>query len=164
MQQLHQVYNVCTRSKNFLIALQEKRPMLDKKDAVIKSLGIGILLALISGCSSTTISTADGYQQPTTAIGVVHNIFRHEYHKLDKESYNKHQACLATSLYNSSYGNRCDWSTNTARGQVMVADMYRAGSNTCKLLRSSIRDTNGGTFTMTQRACGSGNNWRFIKV
>ena len=123
--------------------------MLDRKDVVIKLLGIGILLALISGCSSTTISTADGYQRPTTAIGVVHNIFKHEYHKLDKESYNKH---------------RCDWSTDTARGQVMVADMYRAGSNTCKLLRSSIKDTNGGTFTTSQRACGSGNNWRFIKV
>jgi surface antigen len=138
--------------------------MLDRKDAVIKSLGIGILLALISGCSSTTISTADGYQKPTTAIGVVYNIFKHEYHKLDKESYNKHQACLATSLYNSNYGNRCDWSTNTARGQVMVADMYRAGSKTCKTLRSSIIDTNGQTFTMNQKACGSGNNWRFIKV
>lgn len=138
--------------------------MFDKKDVGIKLLVIGTLLALTSGCSSTTISTADGYQRPTNAMGIVHNLFKHEYHKLDKQSYNKHQACLATSLYNSGYGNKCDWSTNTAKGQVMVADMYQAGSNTCKLLRSSIKDTKGGIFTMTQRACGSGNNWHFIEV
>ena len=45
--------------------------MLDRKDVVIKLLGIGILLALISGCSSTTISTADGYQRLVTVIDVI---------------------------------------------------------------------------------------------
>ena len=46
---------------------------------------------------------------------------------------------------------------------LMVADMYRAGSRTCKTLRTSVMDKYGKSFAMTQKACGNGNNWRFIK-
>jgi len=137
--------------------------MFVKNAAAIKLLAIGTLLVLTSACSTTTISTADNYQRPKSAMGVVYNVFKHEYHKLDQESFDKHQACISTSLTGSNYGNRCDWSTNSARGQVMVADMYRAGSKTCKTLRTSVLDTYGKSFAMTQKACGDGNNWRFIK-
>jgi surface antigen len=138
--------------------------MFVKNAAAIKLLAIGTLLVLTSACSTTTISTADNYQRPKSAMGVVYNVFKHEYHKLDQESFDKHQACISTSLTGSNYGNKCDWSTNSARGQVMVADMYRAGSKTCKTLRTSVIDNRGKTFSMTQTACGDGNNWRFIKV
>jgi surface antigen len=137
--------------------------MLGKSDVAIKLLAIGMLLALTSACSTTTISTADSYQRPTNAMGIVYNAFKHNYYKLDQASFDKHQACISNSLIYSSYGNRCDWSTNTARGQVMVADMYRAGSRTCKTLRTSVLDTYGKSFAMNQTACGDGNNWRFIK-
>ena len=135
-----------------------------KKGVVTKLLAIGMLSALTSACSTTTISTADNYRSPSTAMEVVYNVFKHERYKLDQASFDKHQACISTSLTGSNYGNRCDWSTRRARGQVMVADMYRAGSRTCKTLRSSIVDSYGKTFSMTQTACGNGNNWRFIKV
>lgn len=135
--------------------------MLELRDAGIKLLAIGTLLALTSGCSNT-ISTASNYQQPNNIIGLATNIVKHNYYSLDNEAYNKHQACISTSLQMSSFGNKCDWSTNTVRGQVMVADMYQAGSRICKVLRTSIKDSRGKTFQKTEKACGAGENWQFI--
>jgi len=136
--------------------------MLELKGAATKLLAIGTLLILTSGCSNT-ISTADNYHQPRSVIGLATNIFKHNYYSLDKEADNRHQACINTSLQMSSFGNKCDWSTRTVRGQVMVADIYRAGSRTCKVLRISIKDSSGKTFQATETACGSGNNWKFVR-
>jgi surface antigen len=135
--------------------------MFELKGAAIRLLATGTLLALISGCSGHTMSTASTYKRPESAIGIATNLFKHNYYKLDNEAYGKHQACVSTSLQMSAYGNKCDWSTNTTRGQVMVADVYQAGSRICKTLRTSVKDQYGKTFQKTETACGSGNNWTF---
>jgi hypothetical protein len=136
--------------------------MFGLKDAVTKLLATGILLALISGCASNTISTADSYQSPKNIFGVVYNISKYKRYSLDDEAASKHQACITTALYYSAFGDKCDWSTRKVRGTVQVADMSLNGSRVCKVIRTSIKDTSGKTFAITQRACGTGNNWKFI--
>jgi len=137
--------------------------MLGLNVAAIKLLAIGTLLALTSGCASHTISTADNYHPPKTLFGLVANIGKFHWHKLDDEAYSRHQACITTSLHYSSFGDKCNWSTSGTRGMVQVADLYLAGSRVCKVLRTSIIDTDGKTYANTQRACGSGDNWKFIE-
>lgn len=127
-----------------------------------KLLVIGTSLVLISGCASSGISTADNYQQPKTLFGLVANIGKYKWYELDDEAYSRHQACITTSLYHSSYGDKCTWSSGGTRGIVQVADFYLAGSQACKVLRTSLIDDSGKTYTNTQRACGSGDNWKFI--
>lgn len=137
--------------------------MLGLNAAAIKLLAIGTLLALTSGCASHSISTADNYQKPKTLFGLAANIGKYHWYALDSEQYSRHQACVVTSLHYSAFGDKCDWSSGGTRGMVQVADVYLAGSRVCKVLRTSIRDKKGKTYTNTQRACGSGDNWKFIE-
>jgi len=135
--------------------------MFGLRDAAIKLLVIGTSLVLISGCSSAP-STADNYQRPKTIFGMVANIGKYHWYSLDDEQNSKHQACIVTSLHYSKFGDKCDWSAGGTRGTVQVADLYITGSRVCKVLRTSLKDSNGKTYQNTQRACGSGDNWKFI--
>jgi len=137
--------------------------MLGLKGVLTKLLVTGTSLVLISGCSTNTISTADNYKEPKSLIGLIFNLGKYHWYSLDDEAMSKHQSCVTTSLNYSSFGRECHWSTQTVKGIVTVADVYQAGGRICKVLRTSIKDTSDKTFVNTQRACGNGNNWKFIR-
>lgn len=129
-----------------------------------KVTGALLLIISLAGCSSTSyyadrkVNTYDSYRPATSIAGLIYNIGKSSAYSVPKESRQEHENCVFMLLDNANPGETCSWSSDKARGKVLLA---RIRPNLCHDLISTVTYKGKQTSWQDTACLTKNNNWKF---